>query len=65
MRADDLLVILVASGAALTCFYLVAEYMSWQTVKASDLKAGIVLRELYRKLHSKTKPYLVRAIRRK
>jgi hypothetical protein len=65
MRADDLLVVLVASGVALTCFYLVAEYLSWQTVKASDLKAGIVLRELYKKLHSKTKPYLVRAIRRK
>jgi hypothetical protein len=65
MRADDLLVVLVASGVAVTCFYMVAEYLSWQTVKASDLKAGIVLRELYKKLHSKTKPYIVRAIRRK
>lgn len=65
MRADDLLVVLMACGVALTCFYLVAEFLSWQTVKASDLKAGIVLKELYRKLHSKTKPYIARAIRRK
>jgi hypothetical protein len=65
MRTDDLLVVLVAGGVALTCFYMVAEYLSWQTVKASDAKAGIVLRELYRKLHLKTKPYIARAIRRK
>jgi hypothetical protein len=65
MKAEDLLVVLVAGGVALTCFYLVAEYLSWQTVKASDAKAGIVLRELYKKLHLKTKPYIVRAIRGK
>jgi hypothetical protein len=65
MRADDLLMAFVAGGVALTCFYMVVEYLSWQTVKASDLKAGLALRELYRKLHSKTKPYFARAIRRK
>jgi hypothetical protein len=65
MRADDLLVILVGCGVALTCFYIVSEYLSWQTVKASDIKAGLLLRELYKKLHSKTKPYIVRAIGRK
>jgi hypothetical protein len=65
MRSDDLLVVLVASGVALTCLYLVAEYLSWQTVKASDLKARILLLELYKKLHSKTGTYIARAIRRK
>ena len=61
---------LVLAGAGLTLLYLVAELLSWQTIKASDVRAGLVLRELYKKLHasgtklhSRTKPYLDRAKR--
>ncbi len=64
MRSDDVLMVIVAAGVALTCLYMAAELMSWQTIKASDLRAGLVARELYKKLHSKAQP-LVRVIRRK
>lgn len=65
MEADDLLLVVLTSGAALTCFYLIAEYFSWQSIKAFDLKAMLDLRELYKKVHASTKPYIARAIRRK
>jgi hypothetical protein len=64
MKADDLLMVLVTSGVVLTCLYMAHEYLSWQSVRAFDLKALLDLRELYRKIHSTAKPY-VRAIRRK
>jgi hypothetical protein len=65
MAADDLLLVVLTSGVALTCFYLIAEYFSWQSIKAVDRRAMLDLRELYKKLHASTKPYLARAIRRK
>ena len=58
-----MLMVMVLGGVALTCLYMAAELMSWQTIKASDLRAGLVVRELYKRLHSKAQP-LVRAIRR-
>jgi hypothetical protein len=64
MSSDDVMMLIVVGGVALTCLYMAAEVMSWQTIKASDLRAGLVVRELYKKLHSKAQP-LVRAIRRK
>jgi hypothetical protein len=64
MEANDLLMIIVVCGVALTCCYIVAEWRSWKTAKASDYRAGLALREMYKRIHSKTKPYLVRAIRR-
>jgi hypothetical protein len=65
MKTEDLLLVIVAGGVALTCFYMVIEFLSWRTAKASDHRAGLVIRELYKKLHSKTKPYFVRGPRRK
>jgi hypothetical protein len=65
MKAYHLLMIIVMSGVALTCFYMVDEYLTWQSVKASDIRAKVDLRELYKKVHSATKPFIVRAIRRK
>jgi hypothetical protein len=65
MRSDDLLMVMAVSGAALTCFYIVAECLSWKTVKAADLRSKLNLRELYKKLHAATKPLVNRAIRRK
>ena len=56
---------LVATGVALTASYLIAELVSWQAIKASDQRARIVVRELYKKLHAKTKPYVARVVRRK
>lgn len=65
MKADDVLMGFVLIGGALTCFYLVGEYLSWQAVKASDLRARVDLREVYRKIHAATKKPFVRAVRRK
>jgi hypothetical protein len=63
MKSDDVLMVIVLGGVALTCLYMAAELMSWQTLKASELRAGLAVRELYKKLHTKAQP-LVRAIRR-
>lgn len=54
MRTSDVMLGLVASGAALAVLYLVAELVSWRKVRASEIKAGLVLRELYKKLHAST-----------
>jgi hypothetical protein len=58
---------LVAAGVGLTLLYLVAELLSWQSIKAAEARAGLVLRDLYKrlytsgtKLHARTKPYLDR-----
>jgi hypothetical protein len=64
MKTDDLLFLFMFGGAALTCCYLIAEFVSWQAIKALDLKAMLDLRELYKRVHSATKP-IVRAMRRK
>jgi hypothetical protein len=47
---------LVAGGAALAALYIVSELVSWRRLRASDIKAGLVLREIYKKLHERTKP---------
>jgi hypothetical protein len=65
MEANDFLMIIVVCGVALTCVYIVAEWLSWKTVKDSDHRTMLALREMYKKLHSKTRPYLVRVIRRR
>ena len=65
MKSEDLLMVIAVSGAALTCFYIVAECLSWKTVKAADLRARLDLREMYKKLHAATKPFVNRAMRRK
>jgi hypothetical protein len=56
-------------GGALTCFYILAECLSWRTVKDADHRAMREIRELYKKVHSTpkpfTRPFAVRPIRRK
>lgn len=64
MKLDDWLMAVVLSGFAMTFIYIVAEYLSWRSQEASDLKVRLGLRDLYKRLHSATKP-LVRVIRRK
>lgn len=44
-------------GGALTCFYIFAECLSWRTVKDADYRATREIRELYKKVHSTTKPF--------
>jgi hypothetical protein len=59
---------LLLVGGALTCFYIVAECLSWRTVKDADYRAMREIRALYKKLHSKpfTKPFAAAGtIRRK
>ena len=57
MKAEDLLLVMVIGGAGLTLFYIVAECLSWRTVKAAENRAMSELRELYKKLHAATKPF--------
>jgi hypothetical protein len=64
VKADDLLLMVVTGGVGLTCVYLIDEYLSWQSVKAFDLKAMLDLRELYKTVQATTRPFIARAIRR-
>jgi len=56
-------------GGALTCIYILAECMSWRTIKDADHRAMREIRELYKKLHAAPKPaarsFGIRSIRRK
>jgi hypothetical protein len=63
-RMDDLLMIVVMCGVAMTCSYIAAECLSWRSLQASDLKARLVVRDLYKRLHMAAIP-LVRAVRKK
>lgn len=57
MKADDVLLVVVLAGVALTLLYIVAECRSWRTVKAAEHRAISELRELYKKVHAATKPF--------
>jgi hypothetical protein len=39
----------------MTVIYLISEFMSWQTINNAEVRAGVLLREMYRKLHARTK----------
>jgi hypothetical protein len=69
MKTADVLMGVLLIGSALTCFYILAECLSWRTVKDADHKAMREIRELYKKLHSPTKPFTMpfvsRTLRRK
>jgi len=69
MNSEDLLLGIVLGGVALTLFYIVAECLSWRTVKAAENRAMFEIRELYKKLHAATKPFTrpftTRGIKRK
>jgi hypothetical protein len=57
MKPEDLLLIVVLAGVALTLIYIVAECRSWRTVKAAERRTTSELRELYKKFHAATKPF--------
>jgi hypothetical protein len=57
MKPEDLLLVVVLAGMALTLIYIVAECRSWRTVKAADQRAMSELRELYKKLYAASKPF--------
>jgi hypothetical protein len=69
MTTAYLLMGIVLVGGALTCIYIVAECLSWRTVKDADHRAMREIRELYKKLHSPAKtftmPFVTRTLRRK
>jgi len=69
MTTAYVLMALLLVGGVLTCFYILAECLSWRTVKDADHRATREIRELYKKLHSTTKPFTMpfgtRTIRRK
>jgi hypothetical protein len=69
MRTAYVLMGVLLAGAALTCFYIVAECLSWRSVKDADHRAMREIRELYKKIHTTTKPFtmpfITRTIRRK
>jgi|HubBroStandDraft_5_1064220.scaffolds.fasta_scaffold362445_2 hypothetical protein len=52
---SDVMFGLVAFGTALTVLYLVTELVSWRLFRASEIKTGMLMRELYKKLHGRTK----------
>ena len=57
MKAEDLLLIVLLAGMAITVIYIVAECRSWRTVKAAERMAMSEIRELYKKLNAATKPF--------
>jgi hypothetical protein len=69
MRTAYVLMGFVLIGGALTCFYIVAECLSWRTIKDADHRAIREIRELYKKIHTPSKPFTVpfisRTVRRK
>ena len=67
MRTAYVLVGILLVGSALTCFYIVAECLSWRTIKDADYRAMREIRELYKKLHAKplTRLFATRTGRRK
>jgi hypothetical protein len=56
MKLDDLLMLCIVVGIALTCASLVAEVLTWQTIRTADLRAAVRLRDMYKRLQSATKP---------
>ena len=64
-----MLMAVLVIGVAVTCFYILAECLSWRTVKDADHRAMREIRELYKKLHATSKPFAMpfisRTVRRK
>jgi hypothetical protein len=69
MRTAYVLMGVLLAGGALTCLYIVAECLSWRTVKDADHRAMREIRELYKKIHTTSKPFtmpfITRTVRRK
>lgn len=69
MKTAYVLIGLLLVGGALTCFYILAECLSWRSIKDADHRAMREIRELYKKIHAPSKPFTVpfitRSVRRK
>jgi hypothetical protein len=69
MNTAYVLIGLLLVGGALTCFYILAECLSWRSIKDADHRAMREIRELYKKIHTPSKPFTVpfitRSVRRK
>jgi hypothetical protein len=69
MRTSYVLIAFLIIGVALTCFYILAECLSWRTVKDADHRAMREIRELYKRIHATSKPFTMpfinRTVRRK
>lgn len=69
MRTAYVLIGLLLIGGALTCFYILAECLSWRSIKDADHLAMREIRELYKTIHATSKPFTVpfitRTVRRK
>lgn len=69
MRTSYVLFCVLFIGIAVTCFYIIAECLSWRTVKDADHRAMREIRELYKKIHTTSKPFtmpfITRNVRRK
>jgi multisubunit Na+/H+ antiporter MnhG subunit len=63
MTSDDLLMVVVVIGLVMSSCYLIAECLSWRSRQAAETKGLLLLRDLYKRMHSATKP-LIRAMRR-
>lgn len=56
MKTQYVLMGILLLGGALTCFYILAECLSWRSVKDADHRAMREIRELYKKIHAPAKP---------
>jgi hypothetical protein len=56
MKMDDWLMVVVLSGLVMSCSYIVAEYLSWRSHQISEVKALLGIGDLYKRIHSVTKP---------
>jgi hypothetical protein len=69
MKTDYVLLSVLLIGVAFTLLYILAECLSWRTVKDADHRAMREIRELYNKIHATPKPFtmpfITRKIRRK
>jgi hypothetical protein len=69
MKTAYVLMGVLVIGVTLTCFYILAECLSWRSVKDADHRAMREIRELYKTLHATSKPFtmpfITRTIRRK
>jgi hypothetical protein len=60
MKSDDLLLVVIVAGAALTVWYVASVIVSFKALKAMDRAALLSARALYKRIHSVTRPLLDR-----
>lgn len=58
ITSNDVMIGLVVVGVAFTVAYLVSELVSWRGLRASEKKAALIVRDLYTKLHARTRPFI-------